>query len=92
MCVCFQQAVLAQGGRDLFLSYCPDGIHPGPVGCEMIITPNIVDACDLHADGAQASVLPQSVVALLPSPVSFHLKSYSQQQYTKVQLRDGINC
>jgi len=32
--------------RDLntFLAYCPDGIHPNALGCEKIITPNILAA------------------------------------------------
>jgi hypothetical protein len=86
--VCVRQAVLAQGGRDLFLSYCPDGIHPGPLGCEMVITPNIIDSCELHADDAQAtsSMLPPSVVALLPPPVSCRSNHHGQQLQTSAQL------
>ncbi len=32
----------------LFKKYVPDGIHPGPEGCEAVITPAIVEALGMN--------------------------------------------
>ena len=74
-------AVLEQGGRDLFIEYAPDGIHPGPLGCEMVVTPNILVACGLDTEA-----LPAAVTDLLPPPdprpvVAILTTSYCELQY-----------
>ncbi len=34
----------------LFNKYVPDGIHPGPAGCEMVITPQIIKSLGLKTN------------------------------------------
>jgi len=38
--------------KDLFAKYVPDRIHPGPEGCEKVITPAILKALGIHSDPA----------------------------------------
>ena len=40
--------------KDLFNKYVPDGIHPGPEGCEKVITPTILEALGISAEPARA--------------------------------------
>lgn len=45
----------------------------------MITTPNIIDSCELYADGAKPSVLPESVIALSHAPVRYYLNNHCGQ-------------
>jgi acyl-CoA thioesterase I len=40
--------------KDLFNRYVPDGIHPGPEGCEKVITPAILEALGISAEPTTA--------------------------------------
>ena len=51
---------------DLFNRYVPDGIHPGPEGCKVVITPEIIKSLGIEAEQPDGAVTQESAPCAAP--------------------------